>query len=102
MPRVLEVSYIFPKAGPQLLTVQLLLTDLWHVPTSPTPTLTIALSATPPPTLALALAPTLARALAPILTQPLTLARDVSTSLLIPLILSVAWYAMPHRPRTPG
>ena len=37
---MLEVSYIFPKAGPQLLTVQLLLTDLWHVPTSRTPPLT--------------------------------------------------------------
>ena len=31
---MLEVSYIFPKAGPQLLTVQLLLTDLWHMSTS--------------------------------------------------------------------
>ena len=29
--RVLEVSYIFPKAGPQLLTLQFLIGDLWHV-----------------------------------------------------------------------
>ena len=29
--RLLEVSYIFPKAGPQLLTLQFLIGDLWHV-----------------------------------------------------------------------
>ena len=29
--RLLEVSYVFPKAGPQLLTVQFLVADLWHV-----------------------------------------------------------------------
>ena len=32
--RVLEVSYIFPKAGPQLLTLQFLIGDLWHVSVS--------------------------------------------------------------------
>ena len=29
--RLLEISYVFPIAGPQLLTVQYLLADLWHV-----------------------------------------------------------------------
>ena len=32
--RLLEVSYIFPKAGPQLLTLQFLIGDLWHVSVS--------------------------------------------------------------------